>query len=208
MPFKIKIKDGLAGKIMVAFAAVAIVVGLVVTVVYAQGGTITACVNNENGNARIVASSGDCRNPEHVVQWSVMGPAGPRGPAGPMGPMGPAGPTGPIGQPGPMGSIGPAGPTGPAGPAGVSGYEVVSTDHVVPAGGFLESSALCPVGKHVLGGGALVILEGAVNHHTVLQQSSPGTVGAPSQDNWMVAIQNNDTSTHTIRIYAICALTP
>ena len=228
---RLKIATRPAWKIALAFAGVALVVGVAVTVIYAAGGTITACVDNQNGNARIVASAGACRQQEHVVQWDIMGPpgppgpqgpagpagpAGPQGPTGPMGPAGPQGPAGPVGPAGPMGPAGPAGPVGPMGPTGpqgptgpaglqgVSGYEVVFNDFPLPPGGFVRDTALCPVGKRVFGGGATVIGEFSANFHTVVQESSPGTIGGGAQDLWAAAVQNNDVVPHTIRISAVC----
>jgi hypothetical protein len=93
---------------------------------------IRACVNNTNGQVRIVDSD-RCRHNEHAISWNVQGPAGAPGPAGPPGPAGatgPAGPAGPKGDRGPTGATGPvgavgptgaAGPAGPAGPAGAAG---------------------------------------------------------------------------------------
>jgi hypothetical protein len=84
----------------------------------------------------------------------------------------------------------------------------VHEDFSVVAGGFLRDAALCPVGKVVLGGGAQVTGAGTRNFYTVLQESSPGTIGGGAQSLWLVAIQNNDTVSHNIRIYAICANSP
>jgi hypothetical protein len=81
---------------------------------------------------------------------------------------------------------------------------VVFQDFVVPAGGFLTNTATCPAGKKVFGGGATVIGEGSQNFHTVVQETSPGTIGGGAFDLWFVSIQNNDTASHTIRISAIC----
>lgn len=90
----------------------------------------------------------------------------------------------------------------------MSGREVVFGDHAVPAGGFLRDNVICPVGKHVFGGGAAVIAEGSADFHTVLQESTPGTIGGGAQDVWVVAIRNNDVVAHTIRISAVCAFAP
>ncbi len=87
---------------------------------------------------------------------------------------------------------------------GVSGYQLVFQDFVVPAGGFLRDTATCPAGKKVFGGGATVIAEGTQNFHTVIQESSPGTIGGGALDLWLVAVQNNDNKSHTIRISAVC----
>ena len=151
------------------------------TIISAQGDVITACVNNQNGNTRIVSSSADCRNSEHSIQWNTQGEAGPQGPAGLVGPI------------------------GPQGPAGVSGYQIVEVDHVVGAGGFLRETTLCPAGKVVLGGGAQVVGEGTADFDTTLQESGPATVGGGAQSGWLVAIQNNSIVTHTIGIFAVCA---
>lgn len=192
--------------------------------VSAHGGDddlIHACVNKSSGRARIVHPVESCREQERATDWNIRGrpgspgpkgdpgsegPPGPAGPAGLAGPPGPVGPIGPAGPQGPVGPQGPPGPAGPSGPPGFSGYQVVRTDFVVPAGGFLRNSSLCPVGKVVLGGGAQVVGAGTANFHTVIQESAPGTIGAPpGQSLWLVAIQNNDTVARTIGIFAVCA---
>jgi len=173
------------------------------------------------GPIRIVGADEDCKKNEVALDWNIQGPPGPQGPQGDIGPAGPQGvqgdpgpagqpgaqgPTGPTGPPGPQGlqgNPGPAGLQGPPGP-GLTGYEVVQADFVVPAGGFLRDTALCPVGKVVLGGGASVVGAGSANFHTVLQESGPGTIGGGAQSLWLVAIQNNDTVQHTIGIFAVC----
>ena len=67
--------------------------------------TITACVANQNGTVRFVASAANCiPGLESSLQLNITGPAGPAGPTGPAGPKGPAGPTGPEG---PAGTISP-----------------------------------------------------------------------------------------------------
>ena len=131
--------------------------------------------------------------------------------AGQPGPQGPPGPKGDKGDPGPQGPPGPKGDQGdpgPQGPSGFTGYEIVYEDFSVASGGFLRDTALCPVGKVVLGGGAAVTGAGTRNFHTVLQESTPGTIGGGAQALWLVAIQNNDSVSHNIRIYAICASSP
>jgi hypothetical protein len=56
----------------------------------------------------------------------------------------------------------------------------------------------------VFGGGASVIAEGSQNFHTVIQETTPGTIGGGALDLWLVALQNNDTRAHTVRISAVC----
>jgi hypothetical protein len=67
---------------------------------------IHACVNDTNGEVRIVDDPSECREHEHSVVWSVSGPTGATGPKGATGATGPTGPTG---------AAGPTGATGPAG---------------------------------------------------------------------------------------------
>lgn len=81
---------------------------------------IQACVNRNNGELRIVASSRSCRNSEVLLSWNQQGPAGP---AGPQGKTGPAGPAGAQGATGPAGSQGATGPQGEPGPQGLPGVE-------------------------------------------------------------------------------------
>jgi hypothetical protein len=46
---------------------------------------IHACINNVNGNVRIVDGASSCRENEHSVHWNVAGPQGPQGEQGPQG---------------------------------------------------------------------------------------------------------------------------
>jgi hypothetical protein len=85
---------------------------------------IHACVNDTNGNPRIVDDPAICEKKETSVSWNITGPegpAGPQGPAGPAGAQGPAGPAGPGGPAGPSGPQGADGAPGPQGPAGLEG---------------------------------------------------------------------------------------
>ena len=169
---------------------------------------IHACYNNNSGTIKLVNTGQPCHENETAIQWNQTGPAGPtgpQGPAGPAGPTGPTGPQGPAGPAGPTGPTGPQGPTGPAGPPGVSGYEIVEATFDVPAGGFVRNSVSCPAGKKVLGGGAQVVGEGSADFHTIIQEATVGTVGAPPTYVFLAAVQNNDTKAHTIGIFATCA---
>ncbi len=84
------------------FIAIVLVLGVLVgtALVAAQDGIITACINGENGNTRIVASSADCQQPEYSIQWNITGP---QGQMGPQGPQGLPGEPGIPGQPGAQG---------------------------------------------------------------------------------------------------------
>src|SRR5262245_54488674 len=104
-------------KSTLVLVTVMVLAGLVVTAVYAAG-PIISCVNNQNGQVRIVGSGGDCHQEEHVVQWDSSGAAGPKGDKGDKGDPGPAGPPGPKGDKGDTGAQGPQGVPGPQGPQG------------------------------------------------------------------------------------------
>ena len=54
--------------------------------------SIYACVNNYNGNIRIVDASTTCRPDEYLLSWNQTGPQGPTGAQGPQGPQGIPGP--------------------------------------------------------------------------------------------------------------------
>jgi hypothetical protein len=93
-------------------------------------GVLSACVNNANGQVRLVVSAAACHPGESFTHWNMAGAAGPAGPAGATGPQGPAGPggasgpaggTGAQGPQGETGAIGPQGPSGPSGPQGPQG---------------------------------------------------------------------------------------
>jgi hypothetical protein len=75
----------------------------------------------------------------------------------------------------------------------------------VAVGGFTQTVSLCPVGKAVLGGGALVRLP-ASNVDTVVRESAPDTLGGQSL--WLASVSNNNAVAHTIGIHAICANPP
>lgn len=70
---------------------------------------------------------------------------------------GPKGDPGAAGAPGAKGDTGAQGAQGPAGPSGISGYERVQTTHNVdPMDTTIVTSAACPAGKKLLGGGAAI----------------------------------------------------
>ncbi len=68
--------------VLVALIAAAVTGG--VSWAESGGGTIQACVNDTNGNTRIVtAAPADCRTHESAREWGIVGPQGPTGPRGP-----------------------------------------------------------------------------------------------------------------------------
>lgn len=86
-------------RVLIGGAVLSILLGAGTVVTFADtGGVIFACVNNTNGDVRIVAQQVSCKNNETAAHWNILGP---QGPPGPQGPAGPAGPQGPPGQSGP-----------------------------------------------------------------------------------------------------------
>ncbi len=81
-------------------------------------------------------------------------------------------------------------------------------DVVVPAGGFLRDTDICPTGKVALGGGAQVVGEGTGDFRTVMQESAPGTIGGGAQSVWLAAMRNYSVNAHTIGVFAVCAAKP
>ncbi|HUG14006.1 MAG TPA: hypothetical protein VMM78_03215 [Thermomicrobiales bacterium] len=60
----------------------------------AHGGDTTrvhGCVNTGSGALRVIDASGQCRNNEQALDWSIEGPAGPQGERGESGDQGPSG---------------------------------------------------------------------------------------------------------------------
>ena len=86
-----------------------------------RGATIHGCVDQQNGQFRVVSAGDQCHRHEAALEWDTEGRAGPAGPAGAQGNVGPAGPRGDTGSAGPQGAAGPAGPQGEPGPAGPKG---------------------------------------------------------------------------------------
>ena len=89
-----------------------------------------------------------------------------------------------------------------------TGYEVVRKDTLVPAGGFLRSTANCPSGKVVMGGGPSVVGEGTADFRTRMQENAPGTTGWPSVSVHLSSVRNYDSRSHTVALHAVCAPAP
>ncbi|WP_212829725.1 hypothetical protein [Catellatospora sp. TT07R-123] len=73
-------------------------------------------------------------------------------------------------------------------------------------GGFVRSSATCGSGKAVFSGGAAVNGSGSADFKTSIQESAPGSASGLAV--WLSAVKNNDTVSHTLGLYAVCADTP
>jgi hypothetical protein len=130
------------------------------------------------------------------------GDIGPQGPAGPQGEhglqgeqgvQGPQGPRGLTGDKGDKGDTGPQGPAGPAGSGGTSGYQIVTADAPVVGFGNTATTAVCPTGKKVLGGGVWT------NHSLVARSAPDGSTA------WAGAVNDPFIDGETITVYAICA---
>jgi Collagen triple helix repeat (20 copies) len=163
----------------------------------------------------------------------AVGPAGPAGPkgndgaAGPQGPMGPQGipglpgvdggpgapglqgpqgPVGPAGADGPMGPQGIPGPAGAQGPAGVSGWVLILGPTMLLNNSAAASSAVCPLGEHVLGGGynftgsAFPLFSIPDSTGGFASQTNPNGLG------WTVEASNNFNQSGTFRAFATCGM--
>ena len=130
------------------------------------------------------------------------GAAGPQGPAGPAGATGPQGPAGPDGATGPQGPAGPAGPTGPQGPRGPAGAltaanlktTVVAGTHTLlcasldpTCNDFGTSTAECPPGSVVTGGGYFLV-SGPLGSAPSVFVTNEG----PAGNRWQVSAQQTD----------------
>jgi hypothetical protein len=84
--------------------------------------------------------------------------------------------------------------SGAQGRPGVSGYQQVSASNNIIPGAFIQTSAVCPAGKVVLGGGYGLA-------DPSLQLWSNGPFG---NNAWSVRFRNNGTQTQHITITATC----
>jgi len=82
----------------IAVALVAVGAGTYAWAASSDAQTLNACVDNGNGNVRLVAVAGACKKDEHAVSWNTTGPQGAAGPVGPAGAQGPAGKDGANGS--------------------------------------------------------------------------------------------------------------
>jgi hypothetical protein len=88
-----------------------------------------------------------------------------------------------------------------------AGYQVVRRDTAVAANGFLRTTANCPAGLVVNGGGSSVIGAGTANFGTRMQESAPGTTGLLSVSVHLAAVRNGGAA-RTIGAHAVCSRTP
>lgn len=126
--------------------------------------------------------------------------SGSRGPRGPKGRQGPKGARGPAGPQGPKGATGATGATGPAGPQGAFSSVTTVKGPTTLLGAFGSgavgsSSAACPAGTTLIGGG----WQGGGISATV-------SWDAPSAPNtWAVLMTNDDEVSTSFYAVAQCA---
>jgi len=120
----------------------------------------------------------------------AMGPAGPQGPAGPEGPQGPTG------------------PEGPAGPQGVVANTTIVTGTaaltaVAPLVGETSgvSTATCPAGTRLLGGGANVAQGPAAGVRAAVSASYPSSATTWSAT---AVVTLTGSGAASITAYAVC----
>lgn len=102
---------------------------------------------------------------------------------------------------GPTGARGPQGPAGPAGPAGIAALE--RRDIVTPtnSSGIKTTSAVCPTGKRVIGGGARV--QGAGLADVVISEAFPDSDG--TKFNGVARESDPTAAAWSLQVYAMCA---
>jgi hypothetical protein len=137
-----------------------------------------------------------------------VGPMGPPGPPGEVGPQGPKGDKGDTGDTGPQGLQGDPGPQGPAGPTGVSIFVGAAAK---PANGaavttLFTSTAICPAGKSLLGGGADIVQGTAKATLSSSRPTSTDPVGAGWTATGYVTVRSTSTSQPSVTAWVICSL--
>lgn len=103
-------------------------------------------------------------------------------------------PSGPQGPKGDKGDKGDKGSKGDQGIPGLTAVEAVRTTATIPAGAYGGTTANCPTGKAVLGGG--------VNTSNV---SVVTTTSRPLSGQWEGRAFNTTAAAQLIEIYAVCA---
>ncbi|NJK44640.1 MAG: collagen-like protein [Pleurocapsa sp. SU_196_0] len=172
-----------------------------------RGQRLEAGAQNVAGSGKFLAFNGSS------LVWAdgtagTPGPQGPQGDTGAQGDAGPQGLKGDQGDPGVQGPKGDKGDTGPqgtqgdAGAAGVSGYQrVVNTIQgpALAAGAESVFLAICPAGKRVVGGGAVIF---GANGRWLATSNGP-----TSDTQWAVALANmigTPIAAQKIEVTAIC----
>jgi hypothetical protein len=139
-------------------------------------GVIHACFKKSGGALRVIDSGvAACKPDESHLDWNQVGQQGL------------------------------AGPPGEQGLPGISGYEVARARSPVDSVASKAVTASCPEGKHVIGGGGIVIPN---NAPVALTVSTP-VLGPPPADSWFVgAVELGElgyADSWELRATAICA---
>jgi hypothetical protein len=144
---------------------------------------IRACASTKTGVVRIAKR---CRRREKRISWNAVGRQGRQGLRGPRGVAGATGAPGPKGEPGTVGAV-----------------HVTGTSRTVADGAAnttVASSAACPAGKTLLGGGFNV---GGEVAKAIVTASMPSSSEANTWTASAVAISAN--ADIAITAYAVCA---
>jgi hypothetical protein len=174
-----------AAAVFALTAGVAIGTTLITSAYTDANGVFHGCVNDTNGNLRVIAPADTCKAHEVAIEWSQTGPQGIQGIQGPKGDKGDTGAQGTQGSP------------------GVSGYEVVSNEFFLPAvpANFPQQlfglSVSCPQGKRPMGGGVTTNFVGTIT------ESAPREPGLTPGWSGEVRREPGDRDT-TMVTYAIC----
>jgi hypothetical protein len=139
--------------------------------------TIHACVQQQNGDVRIVAPGSACARNQDALQWNQSGPPGPAGPAGPAGPVGPA---------------------GPAAPAPELRVEIFATQGI----GF--ATAFCPPDWKVTGGASFAV-DGSPMRSSLPIATTDNVIAVGSAAIGWQGIARFDEPRPQVQTYVICA---
>ena len=206
--------------ILICSVLVVVAVLFVGTNVFAAvtGNTITACISKD-GEMKISQDGTTCAKGQTLLSWNIQGPKGEQGATGGTGPQGPQGDTGATGPHGPSGLTGEQGLKGDPGPTGQSGEkgeagnlttQIITGTPVtisLSSEGNVYSTATCPEGKSVLGGGETFSV--SPNISTIYPQLTVNASYPSNIDTWTSSVKFVNVgaaSTITLTTYAICSL--
>ena len=91
----------------------------------------------------------------------------------------------------------------PAASAAPSGYQVVTAQASVSAGGYLQQIVHCPAGKVPLNGG-VQSSSAVADDSTRLEGSAPKALAGGADIGWEVALHNEAGAFRTYTLYAVC----
>jgi Collagen triple helix repeat (20 copies) len=170
---------------------------------------VYACVKG-NGTVRVYTKKPKCKGGESRVTWASPGPRGGEGLPGAQGLLGPTGVAGATGAEGKKGATGAEGKKGATGAEISPGAPVVGNEPTAVTGETAgevtgESSAECPSGEKLVGGGALPVANGNGGAAPVpaIEESYPA-----SATKWVAKAAvlkiGAAGSTLSVKAYALC----